>query len=622
MKNGLAIGGLAFALYLFSAGPSIVPYRDASEMATTVPTLGIIHPTSYPAYSLIGALFQHVVPFANPAYRLNVFSALCMAVAWALLFIFLGRFFAPLYAAVAVAFGALSYYFWWHALVSEMYALNILFIAALLLAWAERRFLFFAFLFGVGLANRADLLLTAPAFLLAWRLDPEARAAAGTRQWPAALMALLTGLALYIYLPLRAQQQPWLNWNDPSTIDQWLGSLLRRGYAGGLDLLSLSYQKGENFWPQFVLYAKHLWRDFAYVGLPLALAGAVALYRQHKALAILCLVGWLVTGPGFIWLGNLPPNAHAVAIVEAAYLTPDLFVLVAIAAGLAWIAKRPIAILVVLASVAQAAFIFAHVNKRDNFLAIDFMRNVYHTVPPQSLVVGRKDVPIFSLFYGHWIEPRKTDRIPIAQGLIASPWYQRMMRRQESGLELQALRTTEDWTRLQTLNATRPIFATSDIDWPPEGMRDFAPLGILRQWNAPLRRAASDAYLRELYVYRGTYRYGFYRDFFSNELVEHYAKGWLSLEDGDSARRAWSIQPDFPYAPFQLAYTYYMQGDYATALRYYEETQRRFAAMLALADAWNALPGVKQSIQTDAALVQTHINAVRSKQSGRHQPNP
>ena len=40
------------------------------------------------------------------------------------------------------------------------------------------------------------------------------------------------------------------------------------------------------------------------------------------------------TGPLFIFLGNLPPNPHAVAIMEAAYLTPDLFFLLALAAGI------------------------------------------------------------------------------------------------------------------------------------------------------------------------------------------------------------------------------------------------------------------------------------------------
>src|SRR5579864_3910631 len=73
----------AFGLYVHTLGPTLVPYRDAGEIATAVPQLGVLHPPGYPLYTLTGHLFSRV-PFANPAYRLNLLSAAAMAFAWAI----------------------------------------------------------------------------------------------------------------------------------------------------------------------------------------------------------------------------------------------------------------------------------------------------------------------------------------------------------------------------------------------------------------------------------------------------------------------------------------------------------------------------------------------------------
>ena len=72
----------------------------------------------------------------------------------------------------------------------------------------------------------------------------------------------------------------------------------------------------------------------------------------------------------------------------------------------------------------------------------------------------------------------------------------------------------------------------------------------------------SRALLRDLYVYRGDYVYGAHRDFFSNELIEAYAKAWMLVGDEEAFRAAWALKPDMPYAPFQLGYLSLMKRDY------------------------------------------------------------
>ena len=80
----------AFGLYTFTAGPYVVPYRDAGEMTTVLSTLGVAHPPGYPLYTLMGKIAMQL-PVGSAFYRANLFSALCAAGALVVLFAVLRR---------------------------------------------------------------------------------------------------------------------------------------------------------------------------------------------------------------------------------------------------------------------------------------------------------------------------------------------------------------------------------------------------------------------------------------------------------------------------------------------------------------------------------------------------
>src|SRR5438477_12600101 len=68
---GLALG--AFAVYVLPLAPDLLP-GDSGEFQLAIPLLGIVHPTGYPLYLLLGKLFT-LLPFATIAARVNLFSA-------------------------------------------------------------------------------------------------------------------------------------------------------------------------------------------------------------------------------------------------------------------------------------------------------------------------------------------------------------------------------------------------------------------------------------------------------------------------------------------------------------------------------------------------------------------
>jgi len=72
--------GLTFLLYLATCSPT-VNFTDSGELITVAWTWGIAHPPGYPLYTMLGGLWIHLLPFGNPAWRMNILSALFAALA-------------------------------------------------------------------------------------------------------------------------------------------------------------------------------------------------------------------------------------------------------------------------------------------------------------------------------------------------------------------------------------------------------------------------------------------------------------------------------------------------------------------------------------------------------------
>ena len=233
-------------LYLSTLAPTLTwGWRnlgvDGGELLAAAYTLGVPHPPGYPTYTLLLKIFGTVVPIGDFAHRGNLFSAVAAAGSVALLYLAIVRITrhlkpdASVPTTLAAAFlGAITLatapLFWSQAVITEVYALNSLFIAALLLLathlvlrpsterernWRHVSYKLgaFALLLGLGLGNHLTLLAVAVPLIywigatLGWRklLSP----------WTVG--GLLLGLAIYIYLPVRAAQNPDINWGNAST---------------------------------------------------------------------------------------------------------------------------------------------------------------------------------------------------------------------------------------------------------------------------------------------------------------------------------------------------------------------------------------------------------------------
>ena len=67
-------------LYVRTLHPGVGPYLDSIQYQIVTLVMGVSHPPGYPLFTWIGAAFVHLLPFGNPAFRLNLLSAVTSVV--------------------------------------------------------------------------------------------------------------------------------------------------------------------------------------------------------------------------------------------------------------------------------------------------------------------------------------------------------------------------------------------------------------------------------------------------------------------------------------------------------------------------------------------------------------
>ena len=648
-----------FGVYLAYLPPALAPWRDAGEMSLAAATLGVAHPTSYPLYVLLARL-AWLVPLGDPAFRLNLLSAVAGAAACAAAYAALRPRRGAVPALAAAVALALSPGMWAVSQVSEMYSLWVL--SAVAVIWAaeraadeERLWPAFCFLCGVLLANRLDLILLAPGLL--WLALSSRSAAAGedagwliaaalvfpaVALWsgsnaPAAALiggtfllrargegarrrialgvaAGLAGLSVYLFLPVRSATAPFLDWNHPARLGSFLDSVLRTRYGGTLDLVSRSYAPGEMFGDNLRLWGAHLWDGFGPL-LALVVLGAATELRAEPRRFRGRFVAWWWAGPVFLLLANMPPNAHAAAIVEPHYLLSDAVAVFWLARGVAALGDAEFAWKTALALACALGWpllrdVPGRMCRRADYAAGDFARNVLRASPPGAAIVAKKDVQLYALWHETAVSGRRPDVRVVAQGLAGSAWYQADWRRRDPGLLVRSLGDPSGWSALGL--GGRPVIASQDAE-PPAGAA-FA--------------FASPA--EDFLVRRGPRRAEDAPDFFHRDLIESGAAA--RLRDADALARAgrradaeaavleaWAASWSNPDAAVLAAWLEATTGRLPEAEISYGLAERLFSEKLALAAAYRSLPALVDGVRAQAA--DAAANHARVVDALRRQPS-
>ena len=86
----LLIFSVLMVFYLKTLLPT-VGFWDTGELQTITSTFDIGHPTGYPTYIVLGKIWLTIFPFGSVAWRMNLFSAVCLSLACGFLFLLIKK---------------------------------------------------------------------------------------------------------------------------------------------------------------------------------------------------------------------------------------------------------------------------------------------------------------------------------------------------------------------------------------------------------------------------------------------------------------------------------------------------------------------------------------------------
>jgi hypothetical protein len=449
---------------------------DSPETALAGALPGIQHPPGYPFYTLLSHVACRVLP-GTPGFQVALLAAwlgcLCSlgllvggirmihgAKPWVL-------------AAYAVGCATLpQLWFQGQSAKGGIYTLNLgLTLACLALFWKAKHNRLpwllppAVLMLGLGLSNHyMSLLLFSPAFAWwAWHTQPNLKAQLRLLPW------LIPGLGFYLYLPLRAAQQPLLNWGDPSTPARLWQVVTRSQYATAANLQHL-----DNSWKLTLHFLELLPQQLTWPGLLLAVLGIRSLW-QKKNLDLRPLL--LTLGLHLVvvlWYNN-PPQPWVINAFFLPEFALGWMLVLAGATTLPWRWVPPLAVAGVLSMVPSR---YAANDFHRDFALYDYSRDLLQGLPRNSTLLASGGNDAFPIWYEQGIYDRRRD-VALVDVPLISGWYLKQLRSQVP--ELDPTWTTRDQVVQGLLTTSRrPLYYTTHNP----GDRGI-PFGLISQVPMP-----------------------------------------------------------------------------------------------------------------------------------------
>lgn len=463
-------GLISFAFYLTTIAPSVIQI-DTGELAAVQCTLGIAHPTGYPLFTVLGYIFSLVpLPFSK-IFQMNLLAAVYCAVAVSVFtftaklvldnlnaFQFLMRskqnsrkkkkdsnkIIQPVktssielsenYKIVSSIFGglflALSKTFWFQSTSVEVYSLHLLLITIIILALIKafilsneaksisKYWLFFAITLALGFSNHMTTLLIIPGVAYLYFVK-NGFSSKSIKQIIFMLLIFFPVLLLmYSYLPIRASQNPVMNWGNPINWERIIRHISGQQYQVWLFSSTEAAAKQLNY------FVGNLNKEFS-ISLVVAIAGLIVSFIYARKFFIFNIIVFLST---VLYSINYDIN-DIDSYFLLAYVSLAFFAVFGIIQLILFSAKYkmqiliPISVLVLLIGI-QFYYNYDDVNQRNNFIYEDYTLSLLNTLPKNSIVFSYQwDYFISASYYFQLVEGFRKDVIVIDKELLRRSWY-------------------------------------------------------------------------------------------------------------------------------------------------------------------------------------------------------
>ena len=491
-----------FIIYLFTLAPSVVQI-DSGELAAVQAIPGIAHPTGYPLFTMLGYLFSLIpLPFTK-IFQLNILAAIYCSSAVGV-FTYTIKYCLDNLSAfkkkisnqketskkekkkgkyqiektdkevelseniklITAIFGGLilafSRTFWFQSTSVEVYSLHLLLITLiiffLLKAYVKSfendkftNWLLFAFVLAFGFTNHLTTLMILPGTAYLYFSRYKFNSASFKKLVLMILLFVVVLVAIYSYLPLRASQNPLLNWGNPLDWERILRHITGKQYQ--VWLFSSFDSAGKQF--------SHFWSILPFeffVGLLLAVIGLFVSIFKSRKLAWFILITFV-----FTLLYSINYDIHD---IDSYFLLAFVMLSFFAAFGALKILelkslRKNLAVIILAVVIAiQLFFNFINVNQSGVRTFEDYTKAVLNTTPKNSIIFSYQwDYFISASYYYQYVEDFRKDVTVIDKELMRRSWYYNQINNHDQKV-LNGVRTEID----QFLVALQPFERDEQFD--------------------------------------------------------------------------------------------------------------------------------------------------------------
>ncbi|MCK4427122.1 MAG: DUF2723 domain-containing protein [candidate division Zixibacteria bacterium] len=548
IRRDTIIGGaiflVTFGVYLLTMCPTIY-WEDCAAFSAVNSILGIPHSPGFPIYVLWGKVFS-LIPIDNHAFSSNLMSAFWGSLSLVILYLLMLELFKETKSSGdalrghfspidkkwisqigmigGVLFFGFSSAFWFQTVRAEVYTLNIFFTLSLILLlvkWFKEKdtnrcfniLILFSFVLGLSFANHPLLIITlVPAFLIFLFINDFKRFW-DLKKIMVLLSFFLLGISIYLFLPIRSQLSPAINWGRPDSLANLLSYITRSSQSTSVATSSV------------VPYLNRFWFTLSFPVIQFSLAlfwlgvlGAYAMFKQSKRFFIFTFLLFIFNLLTATWatdfslrnydlLGYLLPSLSIFAIWFAMgmfFFCESMLRVGRVALPLkrdrnpTYIFKVFLCGSILLLPIFQIARNFDQCNKRSNDWAYQYADKILGSVKKDALILVEDDNTLTTLWYLNYAEGKRPDVKIISRSALGQKSYRDQLREQykEVGLPKIELENSQKIaSNLCRLNIDKmPVYCQYYTD-DTVFAHHLSPAGYLFQYH-PQRVALSDSAIK------------------------------------------------------------------------------------------------------------------------------
>lgn len=463
-----------FPIYLLTLAPSVIQI-DSGELAAVQATLGIAHPTGYPLFTILGYIYSLLpLPFTK-IYQLNLLAAMYCAVAVGMFSYTVKTVLDNLssfqtikqlksgkkskskqetvnfelnenqkiiFSVLSGLSLAFSKTVWFQSTSVEVYSLHM-FLISLILLWLIKSFIgessekfslknnwvIFSIMLALGFSNHMTTLLILPGTAYLY-FNKEKFSSNSFRKLGIMIFSFVILLVLiYSYLPIRASQNPNLNWGNPVDIER----ILR--HVSGFQYQVWLFSSTESAKKQLEYFISNLPNEY-FLSLILAVIGILVSFRYSKKFFIFNLITFLTT--------VLYSINYDISDIDSyfllAYISLANFILFGLLQVYRFLSAKKInqniiLIILFLFPASQLIRNFPEVNQSKTVVYENYTKSLMNSVTDDAMILSYQwDYFISPSYYYQLVENFKPEIAIVDKELLRRSWYFNQLERNYPGI--------------------------------------------------------------------------------------------------------------------------------------------------------------------------------------------